>query len=178
MPVRTVGNLPALYEQDETAWLEAMAELAREGHAKGLDLVHLAEFLSDMAKRDRREVESRMGVLLAHLLKWEHQAGRRSRGWRVIVVEQRQELDGLASGGVLRQHAETVLGKAYTRAAERAAAETGLPVETFPRDCPYTIEGLFTVVLAMESESPFLLFQRIGASIPNKNMVGWDRERY
>ena len=54
MPVRTVENLPALYEQDETAWLEAMAELARDGRAKDLDLDHLAEFLSDMAKRDRR----------------------------------------------------------------------------------------------------------------------------
>ena len=68
------------------------------------------------------------------------------------MVEQRQELDGLASGGVLRQRAETVLAKTYARAAERVAAETGLPVETFPRDCPYTFEGLFTVELAMESE--------------------------
>jgi hypothetical protein len=46
--------LNALYEQDETAWLEAMAELARDGRAEDLDLLHLAEYLSDRARRDRR----------------------------------------------------------------------------------------------------------------------------
>jgi len=41
--------LPALYERDETAWLEAMAELARDGRAEDLDLGHLADYLFDMA---------------------------------------------------------------------------------------------------------------------------------
>src|SRR5271157_875228 len=70
MSVRMIDLLPALYERDETAWLEAMAELARDGRAEDLDLGHLAEYLFDMARRDRREVESRLAVLLSHLLKW------------------------------------------------------------------------------------------------------------
>ncbi|HKM81947.1 MAG TPA: DUF29 family protein, partial [Candidatus Acidoferrum sp.] len=70
MSVRIIDLLPALYERDETAWLEAMAELARDGRAEDLDLGHLAEYLFDMARRDRREVESRLAVLLSHLLKW------------------------------------------------------------------------------------------------------------
>ena len=56
MTVRMLDALPALYDRDETAWLEAMADLARDGRASDLDLVHLAEYLSDMARRDRREV--------------------------------------------------------------------------------------------------------------------------
>ena len=61
--------LSALYESDETAWLELMASHAEAGRYEELDLPNLSEFLSSMAKRDRREVLSRLVVLLAHLLK-------------------------------------------------------------------------------------------------------------
>jgi len=111
MAVRMVDTLPALYERDETAWLESMAELARDGRAQDLDLLHLAEYLSDRARRDRREVESRLVVLLAHLLKWIHQPAHRSRSWRATVIEQRQELNRRAGRGVLRNHAEEVLAE-------------------------------------------------------------------
>ncbi len=147
MAVRMVDTLPELYELDETAWLEAMAELARDGRAKDLDLSHLAEYLSDMARRDRREVESRLVVLLAHLLKWDHQPDRRSRSWRASVIEQRQELNRLAGRGVLRNHAEDVLAEVYPEAVERAAAEAGLPLDLFPAGCPYKLDQLLAVEL-------------------------------
>ncbi|MGA8348027.1 MAG: DUF29 domain-containing protein [Isosphaeraceae bacterium] len=114
MSVRMIDLLPALYERDETAWLEAMAELARDGWAEDLDLGHLAEYLFDRARRDRREVESRLAVLLSHLLKWTDQPDHRSRGWRATVIEQRQELNRLAGPGVLRNHAQEVLADVYT----------------------------------------------------------------
>ena len=147
MSVRMIDLLPALYERDETAWLEAMAELARDGRAEDLDLGHLAEYLFDMARRDRREVESRLAVLLSHLLKWTDQPDHRSRGWRATVIEQRQELNRLAGRGVLRNHAQEVLADVYTEAVERAAAETGALRDRFPAECPYTLDELLTVKL-------------------------------
>ena len=60
-------DLKVLYEQDETAWLELSARFIREGRSEELDLENLEEFLDATAKRDRREVESRLAVLLAHL---------------------------------------------------------------------------------------------------------------
>ena len=152
MEVQTVDLLPSLYDQDETAWLDAMSDLARDGRVEDLDLIHLAEYLSDMARRDRREVESRLVVLLAHILKWVHQPDKRTRSWRATVVEPKQELNRLAGHGVLRQHAEQVLNEVYAQAIERVSAETGLPAETFPLECPYTIERLFTIELADENE--------------------------
>ena len=68
-------DLSVLYERDETAWLEAMAVLAARGRYAEMDFRHLSEYLADMAKRDRREVFSRLVVLLSHLLKWEHLFG-------------------------------------------------------------------------------------------------------
>ena len=147
MAVQMLDLLPALYERDETAWLEAMAELARDGQSSDLDLPHLAEYLADMARRDRREVESRLVVLLAHLLKWDHQPDRRSRSRRATVIEQRQELSRLVGRGVLRNHAADVLAEVYPEAVERAAAEMGLVPELLPLDCPDTLDQLFAVEL-------------------------------
>src|SRR5262245_11736870 len=84
--------LDCLYEQDETAWLEAMARLAAQRRVQEMDLAHLSEYLTDMARRDRREVFSRLVTLLTHLLKWEHQPEGRSGSWRGTIREQRREL--------------------------------------------------------------------------------------
>ena len=138
------ATLSQLYETDETAWLDAMAELVQQGRRDELDYSHLAEYLSDMARRDRREVRSRLTTLLTHVLKWMHQQDQRSRSWRGTIIEQRQELSEHAASGVLRNHAEAILPDAYAKAVERAAAETGLPVEAFPNACPFTLEQLLS----------------------------------
>lgn len=70
MPTLETESLTSLYESDETAWLDAMSDLVARGRFAELDRAHLAEYLADMAKRDRREVNSRMAQRLAHLLKW------------------------------------------------------------------------------------------------------------
>lgn len=136
--------LDVLYEQDETAWLETMAELIRQGRRKELDYPHLAEYLVDRARRDRCEVESRLIVLICHVLKWSGQAERRSGSWKATLIEQRQELEGLVRRGVLRHHAETVLADVYGKAVERAAAEMGLSAGAFPSACPYTLDQLLS----------------------------------
>jgi hypothetical protein len=144
MVQRTSEALAALYETDETAWLDAAAELIRHGRFAEVDTATLSEYLADMARRDRREVESRLIVLLVHFLKWLYQADRRTGGWRATAIEQRQELESLVVRGVLRAHAESILAEAYRKAVERVVAETGLPRETFPENCPYTLEQILS----------------------------------
>jgi hypothetical protein len=144
--------LQALYEQDETAWLEAMAGLVSQRRLDEIDYPHLAEFLTDMALRDRREVTSRLSLLIAHLLKWNYQPDRRTGGWQVTVEVQRQELADLLESGTLRNHAIAVLAKAYANAVRQAIAETKLPASTFPAECPYSLEALLTEPLAEETE--------------------------
>jgi hypothetical protein len=141
---RAAAALSQLYESDETAWLEAMADLIQQGRWGELDYAHLGEYLTDMARRDRREVESRLATLLTHVLKWVHQPDHRSRSWRATIVEQRQELSRLVARGILRNHAEASLASAYAEAIERAAAETGLAAGSFPGECPYTLEQLLS----------------------------------
>ena len=144
MVLTETHSLPELFYADETAWLDRMSELVRQRRLSELDLANLGEYLTDMARRDRREVKSRLAILLAHLLKWEYQPDRRSNGWRATIVAQRQELAELAGSGVLHTHAEDILADAYENAVEQVVAETGLPLGTFPTACTYTVEQLLT----------------------------------
>lgn len=138
-------DLATLYAADETAWLDAMATLARRGEVAELDLENLSEYLTNMAQRDRREVKSRLALLIAHLLKWEFQPEKRTRSWQSTVVTQRQELVELAGRGVLHAYAESILSEAYANAIEQVTAETALPATTFPAVCRYSLADLLTV---------------------------------
>lgn len=142
MTTTAVLPLSVLYERDETAWLEVMSSLAAEGRYAEMDHVNLSEYLADMAKRDRREVSSRLVVLLTHLLKWEHQPDHRSGSSQGTILEQRRELRKLLDSGTLYNHAIAVLAEAYADARKQAAAETTLPRGTFPAECRWDLESL------------------------------------
>jgi hypothetical protein len=140
--VQRSAAVPApLYETDETAWLEATAALIRQGRFDEVEREALAEYLTDMAKRDRREVFSRLVVLLSHLLKWEYQPEGRSRSWRGTILEQQRELRQLLESGTLRNHAAAVFTDAYADARKQAAADTGLARDAFPLECGWDLEG-------------------------------------
>ncbi len=141
MVQRTPAATAALYEADETAWLEATADLIRNERLDEVELNTLAEYLTDMAKRDRREVFSRLVVLLSHLLKWEHRPDHRSGAWRGTILEQQRELRQLLESGTLRNHATAVFADAYADARKQAAAETGLPRAAFPEECGWDLDG-------------------------------------
>jgi hypothetical protein len=138
----TMVASPSLYQTDETAWLELMARLVVEHRLDELDYEHLGEYLSDMARRDRREVYSRLAILLTHLLKWEHQPEKRSGSWRGTILEQRSELRQLLDSGTLRNHAIDCLAEAYQDARGRASAETELPIATFPEEWSRSVDEL------------------------------------
>src|SRR5437773_9954788 len=109
MPTTEMLPLHLLFERDETAWLEVMSQLAAQGRYAEMDHANLSEYLADMAKRDRREVSSRLVTLLTHLLKWHHQPQHRSGSWQGTIVEQRRELRKLLESGTLHNHAASIL---------------------------------------------------------------------
>src|SRR5262245_37926206 len=141
-PRAAVRELARLYEADETGWLERTADLINKRQYDRLDYKHLAEYLLDMAQRDRREVFHRLITLLVHLLKWERQPGMRSRSWEITIRNQRDDLQDELQSKTLRNHALAVLPKAYARARRQAAGETGLDEGVFPTECPYSLEEI------------------------------------
>jgi hypothetical protein len=133
---------PSLYEQDETAWLEQTAGLVAQRRFDEIDHEHLSEHLADMARRDRREVMSRLTVLLVHLLKWDYQTPQRTTSWQATILHQRTELHDLLESRTLENHARAILAKAYERAVREAALEAGTAECTFPATCPWPLEEI------------------------------------
>ncbi|MGD2021491.1 MAG: DUF29 domain-containing protein [Thiohalocapsa sp.] len=144
-------DLKTLYQTDYAAWARRHVELLRAGRFAEMDIEHLQEELSDMSKSDRRELESRLLILIAHLLNWGYQyqalceRWREFKGdsWRSTIVEQRMQLAVLLrqSPGLKPIVAETIAA-AYPDAADLASKEGHLPPETFPAQCPYSAEQL------------------------------------
>ena len=135
--------LARLYEQDFLLWTEKIARLLRAGRLDALDIEHLAEEIEDMGKSQRREMESRLTVLLAHLLKWGWQREQRSNSWKATVANQRVELRRVfRDSPSLKNRLPKSLADCYRDAVEGASLETALPVDTFPEFCPFTSEQI------------------------------------
>lgn len=132
-----------LYDHDFYAWTQQQIQLLKSGRLDNVDLEHLIEEVESMGASERRELFSRMRVIVLHLLKWQFQPELRSSGWRGTLVEQRAELDDLLNQSPsLRSLCLDALEHAYPRARIEAAVETGLPLSTFPESCLYTLDDV------------------------------------
>ena len=81
--------MTSLYDKDVLAWSIEQAALLRERRWSALDIENLAEEIEDVGNSVRRELGSRMAVLIAHLLKWQYQPQLRSNSWRRTIKVQR-----------------------------------------------------------------------------------------
>ena len=130
-----------LYDADFYAWANQQAELLRAGRVQAADIAHIAEEIESMGRSEKRELISRLAVLLAHLLKWDAQPDRRGRSWILTILEQREEVaEVLHDNPSLRARIEEILADAYRKALLAAERETGLPESAFPAACPWTFE--------------------------------------
>ena len=131
----------AAYDEDFYAWTVEQARLLRAGEVSALDTENLAEEIESMGKSDRRELRSRLTVLVSHLLKWQFQPEQRSSSWSGTIREQRRQIElVLADSPSLRPAVAEALAQAYAEAREDAAEETGLGQGAFPAECPFTAE--------------------------------------
>src|SRR5581483_9197759 len=91
--VRKGSSLSASYEKDVLLWSQEQARLLRTGQFGRLDIEHLADEIEDVGRSEKRELASRMAVLLAHLLKWRLQPEMRTPSWRKTIGHQRQRVE-------------------------------------------------------------------------------------
>jgi len=135
----------SLYDEDFYRWTQHQAALLRAEKWQELDYTNLAEELESLGKRDLRELESRLEVLVMHLLKWHYQPERRERGrsWRSTILEQRGRLQRLlAQSPSLHPQVPPLVAEGYTRTRQRTLAETRLAESVIPATCPWSVEQL------------------------------------
>jgi len=133
-----VGVPSKLYNRDFSQWCEVTVAQLKTRDLQALDFEHLIEEVEGLANRDRKELESRLRVLLAHLLKRIYVASPVDyRGWENTIEEQRSELELLLKHSPsLRNYLTEVFDDAWCYALKRA--HKGYPQVQFPEEWPFS----------------------------------------
>lgn len=130
-----------LHDRDFYTWCRQQAALVRARRLGSIDWDNIAEELDSLGSELEHALESSYALLLMHLLEWRYQPQRRSRSWRSTIVRERNNVRRrLKRDPGLKGKMQELFSDAYDDARKQAAAETGLPLATFPVDCPFTME--------------------------------------
>jgi len=137
-----------LHEQDFYAWTQQQVHLLKDDKLNDIDVAALIEELESMGAREKRELLSRLEVILMHLLKWQYQPSFQGKSWKLTLEEQRLKLqDHFQDNPSLSQEEslQLVMDKSYRRALVSAEKETGLSRCIFPVDCPYSLKQILDI---------------------------------
>lgn len=136
------------YDSDFYGWAVEQAALLRQGRLADADIANIAEEIESLGRSEKRELVSRLAVLLAHLLKWQFQPELRGDSWRLTIEDQREEVEEhLSENPSLRPNLDQAIAGAYRKALRVARKETGLAASTFPPACPYSVAQIFDPAL-------------------------------
>lgn len=131
----------SLYDTDFFEWTREQARLLREGRWQDLDLGNLVEEVESVGGSTKDAIESRLVILVAHLLKWMCQPTWRLAGWTGTIVEQRYRIAQITrKSPSLQAYPAEVFDDQYRAARLLASKETGIAYALFPDTCPFTIE--------------------------------------
>ena len=132
-----------LYDQDFHAWANEQVGLLRAGRLSEADIEHIAEEIESLGKSEKRELVSRLRVLLLHLLEWRFQPSRRGASWEGSIINTRDELDDhLRDNPSLKSQVTDTLEVAYRQAVVDAVTEMILKKTIFPQTCPWTFDEI------------------------------------
>ena len=133
----------ASYRDDVYGWSFRQAELLRRGRYEDLDIENVAEEIESLGRSQPAVLQSSYRLIAAHLLKALFQPERLTRSWVVTILRERLNAqDCLDASPSLKPRRQDLFDGAYRQARKLAAAETGLPLKTFPVDPPFTLDDL------------------------------------
>jgi hypothetical protein len=140
---KTMASNQSLYDRDFYAWANEQAALLRAGRFQEVDLENVAEEIESVGRSEKRELMSRLEVLLLHLLKWRYQPSHQGKSWQRTINEQRRRtVRHLNDNPSLQALLPEIMAEAYEDAIGDAENETGLDRTAFPASCPWTFEQI------------------------------------
>jgi hypothetical protein len=129
----------ARYDRDLYGWATEQADLLRSGRMAEADAANIADELDDVGSEQYDKLESALRLILLHLLKWDHQAERRSRSWWATITVQRNQVRRiLRKNPGLKPQVKAATADAYEDARVEAAAQTRVAPRKLLAHCPYS----------------------------------------
>jgi hypothetical protein len=129
------------YDADFYGWANEQAELLRAGRLDEADIANIAEEIESMGRSEKRELVSRLAVLLTHLLKWRYQPAGRGSSWQASILVQRDRIsDHLDDNPSLKALIPVAMQRAYREAVVVAGDETKLGRAAFPSTSPWAFD--------------------------------------
>ncbi|CAO5002713.1 DUF29 domain-containing protein [Microcystis aeruginosa] len=130
-----------LYEKDYYLWLEKTINLLENRQFSDLDLENLIEEIKSMSISQQKALKSNLTVILWHLLKYLQEPEKQTISGELTLFEHRERIEeDLETSPSLKIFlTEEIFKKCYNKARKKAAIETGINLDKFPNDCPFTL---------------------------------------
>jgi hypothetical protein len=147
-----------LYEEDFVRWTEeqsrALRDAAKVGANLPLDWENLAEEIESLGLSQRRELRSRLGLILEHFLKLEYSpAPDPRRGWMETIERERSDIELLLQQSPSLSREVTGMVEEETRRAIRGAMRI---LRRYGEDTPEATAKLARARLAPYTEDQVL----------------------
>lgn len=135
-----------LYEQDFYLWLQQTARLLKVRNFEEVDWDNLIEEIESMGRSEKRELKSRLIILIEHLLKliyWEAERENNANGWRSTIVEQRNQIEfSLEDSPSLKPLLAEIFLDCYGKARKGTLQKYQLSDALFPEKPPFKLEDV------------------------------------
>ncbi|REJ44831.1 MAG: DUF29 domain-containing protein [Microcystis flos-aquae TF09] len=130
-----------LYEKDYYLWIDKTIFLLENHQFSELYLENLIEEIKSISISKQKALKSNLSVILWHLLKYLQKPEKQTRSWALNLFEHRERIEeDLENSPSLKSFlTEENFKKCYNKARKKAAIETGINLEKFPNDCPFTL---------------------------------------
>ena len=132
------------YDADFFRWTQETSDQLRRGEFASIDVQALVEEVEDLGKREKSALQSRVAVLISHLLKWDLQPAKRSMSWATIELQRSRIERLLKQSPSLRPFLAEILPDAYAEAILLAIKDTGMDRKIFAETCPYSVEEVLS----------------------------------
>jgi Domain of unknown function DUF29 len=111
----------SLYDRDLVAWAAQQAALIRERRFEDLDVENLAQEVEDLAKSQRRELNSRICNILEHMIKLEVLPATDPRAdWHDTIRREHQDIEALLDDNPsLRREVDDIISRQLPIAKRR-----------------------------------------------------------
>lgn len=145
--------MKTLYDTDYYAWIEQQASLIRNNLPEELDYNNILEEIDALGRSEKRTLVSFLRNALVHMLKAKYQPMWHTKSWddsiEFSICEAKEMLEQCPS---LKSKLDESFERAYRKARFEATKQTGLLIETFPKECPWTINEVLGEEFFKEQE--------------------------